>query len=165
MPAERKSLTHKFCVGGHEGYITVGLYEDGTLGEIFVAMAKEGSTVSGLADSFAIAISLALQYGVPLSVLTEKFSHTRFEPSGWTGNPEVPYAKSVVDYIFRWLALRFQVEAAAQESAETPTIATDLQGKFDYLPICLECGATMEDLTKEYRCRSCGALSPKPRAQ
>jgi ribonucleoside-diphosphate reductase alpha chain len=94
-------------VGGHEGYLTVGLYEDGLPGEIFITMAKEGSTVSGLMDSFATAISLALQYGVPLKVLCDKFSHSRFEPSGYTPNPEIRYAKSVMDYIFRWLALKF----------------------------------------------------------
>jgi ribonucleoside-diphosphate reductase alpha chain len=107
LPAERQALTHKFEIAGHEGYITVGLYEDGNPGEIFVKMAKEGSTVSGLMDSFATAISLALQYGVPLKVLVDKFSHTRFEPSGYTGNPEIPIAKSIMDYIFRWLASRF----------------------------------------------------------
>ncbi|MBV8445188.1 MAG: vitamin B12-dependent ribonucleotide reductase, partial [Candidatus Dormibacteraeota bacterium] len=107
LPAERSALTHRFEVGGHEGYITVGLYEDGTPGEIFLKMAKEGSTVSGLMDSFATAISLALQYGVPLQALIDKFSHSRFEPQGFTKNPEIPIAKSVMDYIFRWLASRF----------------------------------------------------------
>ncbi len=87
LPMERQSLTHKFSIGGHEGYITVGLYEDGTPGELFVTMAKEGSTISGLMDSFATAISYALQYGVPLKFFVDKFSHVRFEPSGWTGNP------------------------------------------------------------------------------
>jgi ribonucleoside-diphosphate reductase alpha chain len=104
---ERKAITHKFAVGQHEGYLTVGLYENGQPGEIFITMAKEGSTVSGLMDSFATAVSLALQYGVPLKVLCDKFSHTRFEPSGWSPNPEIRYAKSVMDYIFRWLALKF----------------------------------------------------------
>jgi ribonucleotide reductase alpha subunit len=107
LPSERQALTHRFEVSGHEGYITVGLYEDGTPGEIFLKMAKEGSTVSGLMDSFATAISLALQYGVPLQALVDKFSHTRFEPQGFTKNPEIPIAKSVMDYIFRWLASRF----------------------------------------------------------
>ena len=94
-------------VGGHEGYITVGLYQDGSPGEIFITMAKEGSTVSGLMDSFSCAISLALQHGVPLKMLCEKFAHTRFEPSGWTNNPDIGFAKSIMDYIFRWLQLRF----------------------------------------------------------
>jgi ribonucleoside-diphosphate reductase alpha chain len=107
MPDERLSVTHKFEVGGHEGYITVGLYKDGSPGEIFIRMAKEGSTVSGLMDSFATAISLALQHGVPLKVLCEKFEHTRFEPSGWSKTPEIGFAKSIMDYIFRWLHLRF----------------------------------------------------------
>jgi ribonucleoside-diphosphate reductase alpha chain len=104
---ERMSITHKFNVGGHEGYVTVGLYQDGSPGEIFITMAKEGSTVSGLMDSFSCAISLALQHGVPLKMLCEKFAHTRFEPSGWTNNPDIGFAKSIMDYIFRWLQLRF----------------------------------------------------------
>ncbi len=104
---ERRSITHKFNVAGHEGYITVGLYPDDSVGEIFITMAKEGSTVSGLMDSFSCAISIALQHGVPLKLLCEKFAHTRFEPSGWSGNPEIGYAKSIMDYIFRWLDLRF----------------------------------------------------------
>ena len=104
---ERASITHKFSIAGHEGYITVGLYPNGQPGEIFIKMAKEGSTVSGLMDAFATSISLALQHGVPLKVLCEKFAHTRFEPSGWTGNEQIGYAKSLMDYIFRWLNLRF----------------------------------------------------------
>ena len=107
LPSERASITHKFALAGHEGYITVGLYKDGTPGELFIRMAKEGSTVSGLMDSFATAVSLALQHGVPMKLMCEKFSHTRFEPSGFTGNPEIPIAKSIMDYIFRWLELRF----------------------------------------------------------
>jgi ribonucleoside-diphosphate reductase alpha chain len=107
LPAERASVTHKFSLSGHEGYITVGLYPNGQPGEIFIRMAKEGSTVSGLMDSFATAVSLALQHGVPLKVLCEKFAHTRFEPSGWTGNEQIGYAKSIMDYIFRWIQIRF----------------------------------------------------------
>ena len=107
LPAERASVTHKFGIAGHEGYITVGLYPNGQPGEIFIRMAKEGSTVSGLMDSFATAVSLALQHGVPLRVLCEKFAHSRFEPSGWTGNPEIGFAKSIMDYIFRWIQIRF----------------------------------------------------------
>ncbi len=107
LPDERKSITHKFSIAGHEGYITVGMYEDGTPGEIFVTMAKEGSVISGLMDAFATAISMALQYGVPLEKLVEKFSYTRFQPSGFTNNPQIPVATSIVDYIFRWLALKF----------------------------------------------------------
>src|SRR5882762_6384832 len=107
LQEERASITHKFNVGGHEGYITVGLYPDGMPGELFITMAKEGSTVSGLMDSFACATSLALQHGVPLKLFCEKFAHTRFEPSGWSSNPEIGFAKSIMDYIFRWLHLRF----------------------------------------------------------
>jgi len=107
LPEERASITHKFSIAGHEGYITVGLYPTGQPGEIFIKMAKEGSTVSGLMDAFATSISLALQHGVPLRVLCEKFAHTRFEPSGWTGNEQIGYAKSLMDYIFRWINIRF----------------------------------------------------------
>jgi ribonucleoside-diphosphate reductase alpha chain len=107
LQEERASITHKFKVGDHEGYVTVGLYPNGEPGELFVKMAKEGSTVSGLMDSFALAVSLALQHGVPLKVFCEKFAHTRFEPSGWSGNPDIGYAKSIMDYIFRWMQLRF----------------------------------------------------------
>jgi ribonucleoside-diphosphate reductase alpha chain len=107
LPDERHAITHKFDVAGHEGYVTVGLFEDGTPGEIFLVMAKEGSTISGFADAFAQAVSYALQYGVPLQTLVDKFSHSRFEPSGMTKNPEVRFAKSIVDYIFRWMATKF----------------------------------------------------------
>jgi ribonucleoside-diphosphate reductase alpha chain len=111
LPDERQSITHKFSVAGHEGYITVGMYEDGTPGEIFLTMAKEGSVISGLMDAFATAISLALQYGVPLEKLVEKFSYTRFQPSGFTNNPQIPIATSIVDYIFRWLGAKFLHES------------------------------------------------------
>jgi ribonucleoside-diphosphate reductase alpha chain len=107
LQEERASITHKFKIGDHEGYITVGLYPNGDPGELFITMAKEGSTVSGLMDSFALTTSIALQHGVPLRLLCEKFAHTRFEPSGWSGNPDLGYAKSIMDYIFRWLQLRF----------------------------------------------------------
>jgi ribonucleoside-diphosphate reductase alpha chain len=107
LPVERHSITHKFGIAGHEGYLTIGMYEDGAPGEIFIVMAKEGSTLSGVMDSFATTCSMALQYGVPLKILVDKFSHTRFEPSGFTSNPQVPYAKSVMDYIFRYLASKF----------------------------------------------------------
>jgi ribonucleoside-diphosphate reductase alpha chain len=136
LPEERASVTHKFSIAGHEGYITVGLYPTGEPGEIFIRMAKEGSTVSGLMDSFATAVSLALQHGVPLRVLCEKFAHTRFEPSGWTGNEQIGYAKSLMDYIFRWLSLRFLsgtqltlfaglAPQPAQLPAAPPTILAD----------------------------------------
>jgi ribonucleoside-diphosphate reductase alpha chain len=116
LPDERQALTHKFDIAGHEGYITVGLFDDGTPGEIFLVMAKEGSTISGFADAFAQAVSYALQYGVPLQALVDKFSHVRFEPSGLTKNPDVRLAKSIVDYIFRWMATKF-LSAAAQYRA------------------------------------------------
>jgi len=115
MPRERQSITHKFSIGGHEGYITAGMYEDGSVGEIFLTdIGKEGSTLRGMMNSFATAISIALQYGVPLETLVRKFSYMRFEPEGVTGNPEIPFAKSMPDYIMRWLASRF-LDAEAQE--------------------------------------------------
>ncbi|MCC7421348.1 MAG: vitamin B12-dependent ribonucleotide reductase [Planctomycetaceae bacterium] len=107
LPTTRHSLTHKFSVGGHEGYITVGLFEDGTPGELFITMAKEGSTIGGLMDTIGTLTSMSLQYGVPLDALVSKFTHMRFEPAGWTGNPDIPNAKSVADYIFRWLGIEF----------------------------------------------------------
>jgi ribonucleoside-diphosphate reductase alpha chain len=107
LQEERMSVTHKFNIGGHEGYIIVGLYPNGEPGEIFIKMAKEGSTVSGLMDSFALAVSVSLQHGVPLKLFCEKFAHTRFEPAGWSNNPDIGFAKSIMDYIFRWLHLRF----------------------------------------------------------
>ncbi len=108
MPRERQSITHKFSIGGHEGYITAGMYDDGTVGEIFLTdIGKEGSTLRGMMNSFATAISISLQYGVPLETLVRKFSYMRFEPEGMTSNPEIPFAKSMPDYIMRWLASRF----------------------------------------------------------
>ena len=127
LPVERQAITHKFSIAGHEGYITVGMYDDGSPGEIFINMSKEGSAVSGLMDAFARAISYALQYGVPLEVLVDKFAHTRFEPSGFTGNDQIPYAKSITDYLFRWLASKFYSPdklAQAGVLEETRTIAT-----------------------------------------
>ena len=106
-PTLGKSITHKFNVAGHEGYITVGLYADGRPGELFITMAKEGSTIGGLMDAFGTAVSMSLQYGVPLEVYVNKFSHTRFEPMGHTKNPDIRIAKSLVDYIFRWLGITF----------------------------------------------------------
>jgi len=121
----RASLTHKFSIEGHEGYITVGLFEDNTPGELFVTMAKEGSTLSGMMDAFATSVSLLFQYGVPLSHLVEKFGHMRFEPAGWTGNPEIGFAKSIVDYVFRWLGNRFlsEPERAALGLVRTTEVA------------------------------------------
>ena len=142
LPAERSAVTHKFDIAGHEGYITVGLYPDGQPGEIFLKMAKEGSTVSGLMDTFATTVSVALQYGVPLKDLVNKFAHVRFEPSGFTGNQEIPIAKSIVDYIFRWLGSRFlspddkvnlglidRTAVVADVPASSPGSATDPSGE------------------------------------
>ncbi|MCL2011707.1 MAG: vitamin B12-dependent ribonucleotide reductase [Cystobacterineae bacterium] len=175
LPTERKAITHKFSVGGHEGYLTVGMYEDGNPGELFITMAKEGSTVSGLVDSFATAISLTLQYGVPLQVLVDKFSHTRFEPSGFTGNPELPLAKSIADYIFRWLALKFlkpepQTEEVLLPSATTsPSSALARPEPAPNAPIafvnqadsppCHVCGAITVRNGACYKCLNCGSTS------
>jgi ribonucleoside-diphosphate reductase alpha chain len=122
LPDTRNATTHKFDVAGHEGYITVGLYEDGSPGEIFIRMAKEGSTIGGLMDTIATLVSVSLQYGVPVDSLVRKFEHVRFEPSGMTRNPEIPFAKSLVDYIFRWLAMEFVhgYRAANAPRRETP---------------------------------------------
>jgi ribonucleoside-diphosphate reductase alpha chain len=169
LPDERQSITHKFSIGGHEGYITVGLYEDGQPGEIFITMAKEGSTISGLMDSFATAISYALQYGVPLKFFVDKFSHVRFEPSGWTGNPQIPYAKSIMDYIFRWLGAKFLgPEHAVTEAGETPKLrptepepqqALPFGPVMDDAPICSECGGLMTRNGSCYKCENCGGTS------
>jgi ribonucleoside-diphosphate reductase alpha chain len=169
LPDERASLTHKFSIGGHEGYITVGLFEDGTPGELFITMAKEGSTISGLMDSFATAVSYALQYGVPLKFFVDKFSHVRFEPSGWTGNPLVPYAKSIMDYIFRWLGAKFLgPEYALNEAGETPKLrptepepqqALPFDTAFADAPLCSECGGLMTRNGSCYKCENCGGTS------
>jgi ribonucleoside-diphosphate reductase alpha chain len=187
LPDERHSITHKFDIAGHEGYITVGLFDDGTPGEIFLVMAKEGSTISGFADAFAQAISYALQYGVPLQALVDKFSHARFEPSGMTKNPEVRFAKSIVDYIFRWLATKF-LNSEAQFRAgvnvreapeETPVVAPPrgpearvknpepparpselaaIQNQED-APPCSTCGSIMIRSGSCYKCANCGTTS------
>lgn len=182
LPDERQSITHKFSIGGHEGYITVGMYEDGTPGEIFIVMSKEGSTISGVMDAFATAVSLALQYGVPLKVLVDKFTHTRFEPSGFTNNKQIPIAKSVMDYIFRWLALKFLPEDAGNYNSmvETPTTlkteevqpqkkesekqTIEQTEKLVFVsqadaPPCPECGTIMVRSGSCYKCFECGATS------
>ena len=169
LPDERKSITHKFSIGGHEGYLTVGLFEDGTPGELFITMAKEGSTISGLMDSFATAVSYGLQYGVPLKFFVDKFSHVRFEPSGWTGNPQVPYAKSIMDYIFRWLGAKFLgPEYAVGEAGETPKLKPtepDPQQSLPFGPVvadapaCTECGGLMTRSGSCYKCENCGGTS------
>src|SRR5207248_2139745 len=124
MPKERQSLTHKFSIAGHEGYITAGMYEDGTLGEIFLTdIGKEGSTLRGMMNAFATSVSIALQYGVPIETLVRKFSYMRFDPEGATGNPEIPFAKSMPDYIMRWLASRFlDVDTQEELGIMTPEV-------------------------------------------
>jgi len=182
---ERKSVTHKFDIAGHEGYITAGMYEDGQPGEIFITMSKEGSTISGLMDSFATAISMALQYGVPLRILVDKFSHMRFEPSGFTKNPDIPMAKSIMDYIFRWLASKFldrdaqkevgivkdeaeevEIKRAIKLSPQAPrggapvaSISSITSLYQQDAPPCPDCGAIMIRSGACYKCMNCGAVS------
>jgi ribonucleoside-diphosphate reductase alpha chain len=170
LPDERQSVTHKFSVGGHEGYVTIGLYDDGQPGEVFIRMSKEGSTISGLMDSFATAVSLSLQYGVPLKDLVEKFQHVRYEPSGWTNNKDIPYAKSLTDYIFRWMGTRFvSPEYKVSEAGETPNLrptnpapqkelAFEVPSSQD-APICAECGSLMVLNGSCYKCENCGSTS------
>jgi ribonucleoside-diphosphate reductase alpha chain len=173
LPVERSAITHKFSVAGHEGYITVGQYEDGAPGEIFLVMAKEGSVVSGLMDAFATSVSLALQYGVPLDALSNKFMHMRFEPSGFTGNPQIPIAKSIMDYIFRWMDLKFgqkedeteTVEVAAAEASPN-TIDEDSVSREEAVfttqadaPPCTSCGSIMVRSGACYKCFNCGSTS------
>ncbi len=181
LPDERKSITHKFSVAGHEGYITVGMYPDGTPGEIFITMSKEGSTLSGLMDAFATAISLALQYGVPLKVLVDKFSHMRFEPSGFTNNPDIPIAKSIIDYIFRWLGKKFLTPDEQPSSvdytdilngvyspqSEVVKIKSEALEKYEKqifesqsdAPPCPSCGTIMQRSGSCYVCPNCGTTS------
>jgi ribonucleoside-diphosphate reductase alpha chain len=173
LPDERQSITHKFSIAGHEGYITVGMYEDGTPGEIFLTMAKEGSVISGLMDAFATAISLALQYGVPLEKLVEKFSYTRFQPSGFTNNPQIPIATSIVDYIFRWLGAKFLHESPPPAEslegdralAEASPIESGVQGGVDATISPHGQGAVTTDWSKLIRlqqdappCPTCGMI-------
>jgi len=174
MPATRESITHKFEVAGHEGYLTVGMYEDGEPGELFITMAKEGSTVGGTMDAFGTAISLCLQYGVPVGELCQKFAHSRFEPSGFTKNPDIPMAKSIVDYIFRWLHLTFPngrartavgPAAAVREKEGGPATRGEeaeqrLDEQFEHFtadaPACDNCGAITVRNGSCYRCYNCG---------
>jgi len=174
MPATRNSLTHKFEVAGHEGYLTVGMYEDGSPGELFITMAKEGSTVGGTMDAFGTAISLCLQYGVPVRELCHKFAHSRFEPSGFTKNPDIPMAKSLVDYIFRWLNVTFpnghfggqrpvaqpreQARPAAGPVTGEPQRVDDQFEHFtEDAPACDVCGAITVRNGACYRCYNCGS--------
>jgi ribonucleoside-diphosphate reductase alpha chain len=173
LPDERRSITHKFSVGGQEGYLTVGVYEDGQPGELFICMSKEGSTVSGLMDAFATSVSLALQYGVPLNVMCAKFSHMRFEPSGWTGHPAIGFAKSLMDYIFRYLELRFLKGEQGQlfvpvANAAAPAFnaGRDVGGIRDIPaepgdgPPCQFCGSLMvRNGSSCFQCLTCGTTS------
>jgi len=186
LPSERSSITHKFSIGGHEGYLTVGKYEDGAPGEIFIKMAKEGSTLSGIMDAFALSVSIALQYGVPLRALVDKFINSRFEPSGYTGNPDIRYAKSIVDYIGRWLGAKFispdyfdsNGHAAEEEATASATLAggkapatvtvmkaadpepsTRPRAAIDDAPSCSECGMLMTPNGSCYKCANCGSTS------
>ncbi len=186
LPAERNSITHKFSVGGHEGYITVGMYKDGLPGEIFIKMAKEGSTLSGIMDAFALSVSISLQYGVPLRALVDKFVNSRFEPSGYTPNPQIRYAKSIVDYIGRWLGGKFisldyfDHDATTEEvdipeipvaSTKTPAPVTVMRSPsdsdtdsraraaIDDAPSCSECGMLMTPNGSCYKCSNCGSTS------
>ena len=189
LPDERQAITHKFEIAGHEGYITIGLFEDGAPGEIFLVMAKEGSTISGFADAFAQAVSYALQYGVPLQVLVDKFTHVRFEPSGMTKNAEVRFAKSIVDYIFRWMATKFlspeaQFEAGVNQPVapegqpvEEPKLPLDQTAgngngsgervaasfaaiqNHEDAPPCSTCGEIMVRSGSCYKCNNCGTTS------
>jgi ribonucleoside-diphosphate reductase alpha chain len=181
MPVERASVTHKFSVGGHEGYITVGMYEDGRPGEVFIKMAKEGSTLSGIMDGLALTISLGLQYGVPLKVFVDKLLNTRFEPSGITPNPNIRFVSSVLDYIARWLGGRFissdylklngeQAAAHAPTSAVAPAVSAVSGANWvpaplkptnahEGAPTCSECGMLMVPNGACYKCENCGSTS------
>ena len=181
LPDERRAITHKISIAGHEGYITVGMYDDGAPGEVFVVMSKEGSTISGLMDAFATSVSLALQYGVPLSALSDKFTHMRFEPSGFTGNPEIPIAKSIMDYMFRWLELRFgegrtnlygggrEIAAAppaiqgaptqAGRNQPAPSLEKAVFAAQADAPPCSSCGSIMVRSGACYKCFNCGGTS------
>jgi ribonucleoside-diphosphate reductase alpha chain len=176
LPDTRPAVTHKFAIAGHEGYLTVGLYEHGQPGEIFIAMAKEGSTISGFMDSFALVFSIALQHGVPLETLVGKLAHTRFEPSGWTGNAEIGYAKSIMDYVARWLEHRFLKpqqgklfpehpipELVIEDEAPRPTggavQALSAVMSMTDAPACQVCGCIMVRNGACYKCLECGSTS------
>jgi ribonucleoside-diphosphate reductase alpha chain len=180
MPAERASVTHKFSVGGHEGYITVGMYEDGRPGEVFIKMSKEGSTLSGVMDGLALTLSIGLQYGVPLKVLVDKLLNTRFEPSGITANPNIRFVSSVLDYIARWLGGRFisadylklngaspaeaaaapvMVSAVAASKMPEPSVSNSPSNAHEGAPTCSECGMLMVPNGACYKCENCGSTS------
>jgi ribonucleoside-diphosphate reductase alpha chain len=183
LPSERSSITHKFSIGGHEGYLTVGMYEDGAPGEIFIKMAKEGSTLSGVMDGLALTLSIGLQYGVPLKVLVDKLLNTRFEPSGITANPNIRFVSSVLDYLARWLGGRFisadylklngsaPVEGTIIASMTQPmqmpqpavrqveTVSNAPRDAHEGAPTCSECGMLMVPNGACYKCENCGSTS------
>jgi len=176
LPDERAGITHHFSIAGHEGYLTVGLYPNGQPGEIFIRMAKEGSTIAGLMECFGTVVSVSLQHGVPLKVLCDKLSHTRFEPSGWTGNQELGYAKSIMDYLFRWMELRFLSgkqlplfvataaggESAGDASKQAPaSVSPFLHDNHEVgdAPLCAACGSLMVRNGSCFKCGNCGGTS------
>jgi ribonucleoside-diphosphate reductase alpha chain len=180
LPDERKSITHRFAIGGHEGYIIVGMYAEGAPGEIFIKMAKEGSTLSGFMDGVALSISIGLQYGVPLKAIVDKLTNTRFEPSGFTENPSIRYASSVLDYIARWLGGKFlsseylksrttlgehevvQPPISAQTGNTAPPWSvgpSSGSGTTGDAPSCPNCGMLMVPNGSCYKCVNCGSTS------
>ena len=177
LPDERVGITHPFSIAGHEGYLTAGLYPNGQPGEIFIRIAKEGSTIAGLMECFGAVVSVSLQRGVPLKVLCDKLSHTRFEPSGWTGNEELGYAKSIMDYLFRWMELRFlsgkqlplftqQIAAAERQSNADAnhapaSVSQYLHNSFEVgdAPLCVTCGSLMVRNGSCHKCANCGGTS------
>jgi ribonucleoside-diphosphate reductase alpha chain len=182
LPAERRSITHRFEVGGHEGYIIVGMYDDGRPGEVFIKMAKEGSTLSGVMDGLALSLSIGLQYGVPLKALADKLTNTRFEPSGFTQNPEIRYASSLLDYIARWMGGKFISSdylkhgtalgekekeavtwlggtAAVSPAKAQPASAGDPPTTTADAPSCPTCGMLMVPNGSCYKCLNCGSTS------
>lgn len=166
LPAERQSLTHRFSIAGFKGYVTVGLYEDGTPGELFVTAAKQGSALSGLLDAWAIGVSLSLQFGVAVEHIVRKFRGIQFEPAGITSNPDIRFCSSVVDYVARWLEMRFVAETRPRPvlvergPAEEASAAQDARVfEVESGPVCVSCGAMMVPSGKCYRCPNCGDTS------
>lgn len=164
LPDERKAITHKFLIGGHKGYIIVGMYEEGTPGELFIKMSKEGSTLSGFMDGLALSISIGLQYGVPLKAIVDKLTNTRFEPCGFTENPAIPYSSSALDYIARWLGGKFlsseylKPNTALNEEEVDPQAAEASAAAGD-APSCSTCGMLMVPNGSCYKCVNCGSTS------
>lgn len=180
LPDERKSITHKFSIGGHEGYLIVGMYAEGAPGEVFIKMAKEGSTLSGFMDGLALSISIGLQYGVPLKALVDKLTNTRFEPSGFTENPSIRYASSVLDYIARWLGGKFlspeylkrrsalvesePIQPATSAATVAPKESESIHPRSGSAttgdaPSCPGCGMLMVPNGSCYKCPNCGSTS------